>query len=183
MTFAVGVFFAGTYMVILPLMVRDIYDGSAGGIALVFAANMLGTCTTIVFLMRRGGLDRPGRALILGSSISLCFLSLLALELPIWAFYTVVYLWGLCGGISMTMSRAIVQESSPDSHRARVLSVYSLGMMGGMPFGSLLLGVCVDLLGARQAVLVPVAGMFCVLVVMVLRSRLWHVRRAAPNPI
>lgn len=179
MTFAVGVFFAGTYMVILPLMVRDIYAGSAGGIALVFAANMLGTCTTIFFLMRRGGLARPGRAMLIGSSISVCILSVLMLELSLWAFYLVVYLWGLCGGISMTMSRAIVQEASPESHRARVLSVYSLGMMGGMPFGSLLLGWCVGAFGARQALLVPVLGMLCVVVLLLARSRLWHVRRAA----
>lgn len=51
-------------------------------------------------------------------------------------------------------------------------------MMGGMPIGSLLLGWCVGVLGARHAVLVPVAGMFCVLILLVLRSRLWHVRRA-----
>jgi MFS family permease len=178
-TFAVGIFYAGAFMVILPFMVRDLYGGSAGGIALVFAANMLGTCTTIFFLMRRGGLQRPGRAMIIGSSVSLCILSVLALELPVWAFYGVVYLWGLCGGISMTMSRAIVQESSPDSHRARVLSVYSLGMMGGMPIGSLLLGWCVDLFGARNAVLVPVVGMLCVLVFMVTRTRLWQVQRGA----
>jgi len=177
MTFAVGVFFAGTYMVILPLMVRDLYAGSAGGIALVFAANMLGTCTTIFFLMRRGGLERPGRALIIGSSVSLCILSLLALELPMWAFYAVVYLWGLCGGISMTMSRSIVQEASPESHRARVLSVYSLGMMGGMPIGSVLLGWCVGVFGARLAVLVPVVGMLCVLLLLVARTTLWQVRR------
>jgi MFS family permease len=179
MTFAIGIFFAGAYMVVLPLMVRDLYHGSAGGIALVFAANMLGTCTTIFFLMRRGGLERPGRAMVIGSSISLCILSMLSLELPLWAFYGVVYLWGLCGGISMTMSRAIVQESSPDSHRARILSVYSLGMMGGMPFGSVLLGWCVDLFGARTAVLVPAAGMLCVILIVVTRTRLWHVRRHA----
>lgn len=178
-TFAVGVFFAGAYMVILPFMVRDLYAGGADGIALVFAANMLGTCTTIFFLMRRGGLERPGRAMIIGSSVSLCILSLLSFELPAWAFYGVVYLWGLCGGISMTMSRAIVQEASPDSHRARVLSVYSLGMMGGMPIGAILLGWCVDQLGVRAAVYVPVVGMFCVLVLIVTRTRLWQVRRGA----
>jgi MFS family permease len=139
---------------------------------------MLGTCTTIFFLMRRGGLERPGRALIIGSSISLCILSLLALELPIWAFYAVVYLWGLCGGISMTMSRSIVQEASPETHRARVLSVYSLGMMGGMPIGSVLLGWCVGVFGARLAVLVPVFGMLCVLLLLVARTQLWQVRRA-----
>lgn len=179
MTFAVGVFFAGAYMVILPFMVRDLYGGSAGGIALVFGANMLGTCTTIFFLMRRGGLARPGRAMIIGSSISLSILSLLMFELPAWAFYLVVYIWGLCGGVSMTMSRAIVQEASPESHRARVLSVYSLGMMGGMPLGSIVQGACVDAFGARAAVLLPVVGMAIVVVLIVTRTRLWSVRRGA----
>jgi MFS family permease len=182
LTFSVGVFFAGTYMVLLPLMVRDLYQGSAAGIAAVFAANMLGTCTTIVFLMRRGGVQRPGRALLIGGSLSVSILSLLHFELSITLFYLVVYLWGLCGGISMTMSRAIVQEASPESHRARILSVYSLGMMGGMPIGSLLLGWCVGVLGVRHAVLVPVVGMAVVLVAMRLGSGLWRVERALVEP-
>lgn len=177
LTFSVGMFFAGTFMVILPLMVRDLYDGSSGGIALAFVANMAGTCTTILFLMRRGGVNRPGRALLIGGGISMAILSLLHFELPLWAFYLVVYLWGLCGGISMTMSRAIVQEASPESHRARVMSVYSLGMMGGMPLGSLGLGWCVGQFGARDAVLVPVLGMALVQLLLLTRTRLWNVRR------
>jgi MFS family permease len=179
LTFAVGVFFAGAYMVLLPLMIRDLYQGSAGGIALGFTCNMLGTCTTIFFLMRRGGLARPGRALMLGGTTSLTILSLLYFELPVWAFYGVVYLWGLCGGISMTMSRAIVQEASPETHRARLMSVYSLGMMGGMPLGSILLGWAVGYFGARTAVLVPVFGMMIVLIALGFGSRLWYVQRAA----
>ena len=142
---------------------------------------MAGTCTTIFWLMWRGGVDRPGRALLLGGIISIAFLSLLHLELPIWAFYLVVYLWGLCGGISMTMSRAIVQEASPESHRARLMSVYSLGMMGGMPIGSIGLGWCVGQFGARNAVLVPVIGMAIVQVILLTRSSLWHVRRLQPS--
>jgi MFS family permease len=163
--------------VILPLMVRDIYQGSSGGIALAFIANMGGTCTVILWLMRRGGVDRPGRALLIGGCTSAAFLSLLHFELPLWAFYTVVYLWGMCGGISMTMSRAIVQEASPETHRARLMSVYSLGMMGGMPIGSIGLGWCVGRFGPHDAVLVPVVGMACVQVLLLTRSKLWNVRR------
>ena len=177
LTFAVGIFFAGTYLVVLPLMVRDIYQGSAGGIALAFAANMLGTCTTIFVLMRRGGVERPGRALVLGGLASASILSMLHFELPLWGFYVAVYLWGLCGGISMTMSRSIVQEGSPETHRARLMSVYSLGMMGGMPIGSVLLGWCVGHLGARNAVLIPVIGMLTVMVVLLTRTQIWNVRR------
>jgi len=179
LTFAVGVFFAGAYMVVLPLMVRDLYAGSAGGIAMVFAANMLGTCTTIGFLMRRGGVARPGRALLLGGTVSCAMLSLLHLELPLWLFYFVVYLWGMCGGISMTMSRAIVQEASPETHRARLMSVYSLGMMGGMPIGSLMLGWFTGQFGVRNAVLVPVVGMASVLLLLFVGSKLWRVERMA----
>jgi MFS family permease len=180
-TFAVGVFFAGTYLVILPLMVRDLYAGSAGGIALVFAANMFGTCTTILFLIRRGGVQRPGRALLVTGVLSCAVLSLLHLELPEWLFYLVVYGWGMCGGISMTMSRAIVQEAAPETHRARLMSVYSLGMMGGMPIGSLLLGWCVGQFGARNAVLVPVFGMAAVIGLLLVTSRLWYIERAVPE--
>jgi MFS family permease len=175
--FAVGIFFAGTYMVILPLMVRDIYDGGAPGIAGAFAANMLGTCTVIFLLMHFGGLERPGRAMILTGFTSCLILSILHLRLPEWGFYSVLYFWGMCGGISMTMSRAIVQEASPASHRARIMSVYSLGIMGGLPIGSMLLGWSVGLLGARNAVLIPSIGMACVLVYLCIGSNLWQVRR------
>lgn len=175
--FSVGIFFAGTYVVVLPLMVRDVYGGTSRGIAAAFAANMLGTCTTVFWLMRRGGLERPGRALLIGSTVSLSILSLLTQELPMWAFFTVVYLWGLCGGIGMTMSRSIVQEAAPADARARLLSVYSLGFMGGMPIGSALLGWCVEHLGVHQAVWVPVIGMLLVTTSLALFTDLAQVRR------
>src|SRR5262249_3050867 len=104
-------------------------------------------------------------------------------ELPVEAFYVVSYLWGLCGGISMTMSRAIVQEASPESHRARLMSVYSLGMMGGMPLGSLLIGWVTGAFGARNAVLGPVLGMMTVLATLAVKSRLWHVERRPSTSI
>jgi MFS family permease len=181
LTFAVGLFFAGAYMVILPLMVRDIYHGGAVGIAGAFAANMLGTCTVIILLIRFGGIERPGRALIVVGFISSCILSILRFELPEWGFYTTLYFWGMCGGVSMTMARAIVQESSPASHRARIMSVYSLGMMGGMPIGSFVLGWCVGMFGARDAVLIPVVGYACTVVYLVIASKLWHIRRGQPE--
>ncbi len=177
LTFAVGMFFAGAYMVVLPLMVRDIYQGGAIGIAGAFAANMLGTCTVILFLMRFGGLDHPGRALVVVGFISCAVLSVLHLELPEWGFYTLLYFWGMCGGVSMTMGRAIVQEASPETHRARIMSVYSLGMMGGMPLGSILLGWSVGEFGARNAVLIPVFGMLVVQIYLLFFSRLWQITR------
>lgn len=175
-TFSVGIFFAGAYMVLLPLMVRDLYNGGSLAIAGTFAANMLGTVVVTFCLMRIGRISRPGRALLIGALVSSLVLSLLTFELPQWLFYCVIFMWGCCGGVGMTMSRTIVQEAAVETHRARVMSVYSLGLMGGMPIGSFTLGVVTDWIGVRNAVWVPVIGMLVILIYLRLRTRLWYVQ-------
>ena len=175
--FGIGLFFASSYMVILPLMVRDIFDGGARGIAMAYASNMLGTCTIIFFVMRRGGIERPGRALILTGAFSSMVVSCLHFELPELAFYGVIYVWGMCGGIAMTLSRAIVQEASPPTHRARILSVFTLGMMGGMPIGAAMVGVLVEYMGVRNAVLVPGVGMMTIIAYLYLATSLYDIKR------
>lgn len=175
--FGMGLFFASSYMVILPLMVRDLFDGGARGIALAYASNMLGTCTMILFVMRRGGIERPGRALILGGSFSSLVVACLHLDLSELVFYGVIYVWGMCGGIAMTLSRAIVQEASPPTHRARILSVFTLGMMGGMPIGAAIVGVLVEYMGVQNAVLVPGAGMLLIIAYLYLATSLYDIKR------
>ncbi len=177
-TFSVGIFFAGAYMVLLPLMVRDLYGGGSADIAGTFAANMAGTVVVTLVLMRIGRVARPGRALLIGAVVSSSVLSLLLFDLPQWAFYVVIFMWGCCGGISMTMSRTIVQEAAVATHRARVMSVYSLGLMGGMPIGSFTLGVVTEYVGVRNAVWVPIIGMLLILIYLRLRTDLWHVQSA-----
>ena len=175
--FGLGLFFASSYMVILPLMVRDIFMGGSREIAIAYASNMLGTCTIIFFLIRRGGLERPGRALILTGSLSSLVVSCLHFDLSELVFYLVIYVWGMCGGVAMTLSRAIVQEASPSTHRARILSVFTLGMMGGMPIGSALLGVLVEYMGVQSAALVAGAGMLAVLVYLYFATSLYDITR------
>ena len=174
-TFSVGIFFAGAYLVLLPLMVRDLYQGGSIDIAGTFTANMLGTVVVTTIMMKIGRIARPGRLLLIGAAVSSAVLSLLYWDLPQWLFYVVIFLWGMCGGVGMTMSRTIVQEAAVATHRARVMSVYSLGTMGGMPIGSFALGVLADWVGVQNAVWLPVIGMLLILFYLSLRSTLWHV--------
>jgi MFS family permease len=155
---AIGVFFAGGYVVLLPLIVRDVYGGSAVDISLAFAANMLGTIVASLWLLRRGGVRRPGRAIFIALTGGCVALTVAQLELSLWGFYTVVFFWGLGGGVCLNMLRGIVQAASRPVHRARVMSVFSLGMMGGMPIGSLLMGYTAASIGALNALLLPVVG-------------------------
>lgn len=161
---AIGVFFAGGYVVLLPLIVRDVYAGTAVDISWAFAANILGTVAASLWMLRRGGVARPGRAVFLALT-SGCFVLLLAqLEFSLIGFYVVIFFWGLGGGVCMNMLRSIVQAASSTTHRARVMSVFSLGLLGGMPIGSLLMGYCAAAIGALPTLVVPAVGVLAAVV-------------------
>ena len=153
-----GVFFGGVFIVLVPLILRDVYSGSAGDIALAYLAFGSGTLITIVTMTRKGGIRLPGRALVVSQFGGCLMLLPLVFAPPKPVFYLCVFFWGMCGGVAMTMSRTIMQERAPASHQSRVMAAYSLATAGGGPLGSLVLGYAVQLLSARWAVLVPIIG-------------------------
>ena len=81
----------------------------------------------------------------------------------------------------MIMSRSIVQENAPDTHRARIMSIFSLAMMGGSPVGSLLMGLLIDQVGIHMATLFPVIGMIITALFLVVRLPLWGIQSESVN--
>ena len=66
---AMAMFFMGSYIVTLPLLVRDVFAGSAQDLAIVNGANSLGLVCTIVVLLQFGDVARPGRALMIAQGV------------------------------------------------------------------------------------------------------------------
>jgi MFS family permease len=171
-----GVFFTGVMIVLVPLAIRDLYNGGAGDIAYGLIAFGLGMLTTIMVLIRRGGISMPGRALSLALVAGSLVLLPIAWDTPQWVFNLCLYAWGLCGGVAMSMSRTILQENAPSSHRSRVMASFSLATTGGTPIGSLLMGLAIGALGVRTAVLIPVAGVILTVIAVLATHPLWSVR-------
>ena len=175
LTFALGMFFIGTFVVLLPLIIRDVYHGDAADLALAFGANMVGTLVVIAVLMRRGGVRRQGRAFMLALLFGSAMLLTLYLHPPYWAFFALNFVWGLGGGLTMTMGRSIVQESAPPELTARLVSIYALAMSAGMPIGSLAIGYAAQMFGTLNAALLPGIGMALTVLVVYLTSSCWHI--------
>jgi MFS-type transporter involved in bile tolerance (Atg22 family) len=165
--------------VLIPLTIRDVYHGGAQQIGFAYVLNMVGTVAVTLLLLARGGVARPGRAVILAQGFGSLLFVPIVFGVPIAAFYALIFLWGVGGGVAMSMARSIVQEAAPTSHRARVMSVYSLGMMGGMPIGSFAMGYVIGAFGPANAALVPVIGMASVVILVGLKSNLWTL---VPHP-
>ncbi len=158
LTTAQSIFFAGTFVVTLPLMVRTTYGGSSEDMALVFTAVMAGTIVTTFLLVKLGGIRNQGLALLLALGAGGLVIFSLYFQPPYVLFLFEIFIWGLLGGIVMAMSRTILQEAAPASHRARILSIFSLANMGGMPLGALMMGYSAEYWGVEGAVLLAMTG-------------------------
>ena len=151
---AMGVFFMGAYMVATPLLIREHYSTDTSALAGLNAANSMGLFLMAVVLLRIGTLLQPGRALLFAQFLGGLVLALGFLQMDYWLFVVIIFFWGLCGGVAMSMSRTVMQELAPPGQRARVMSFYSLAMMGAGPLGAVWAGYMCEWFDARTALLV-----------------------------
>ena len=137
----------------------------------------VGVTLTTTVLSRYFKVVRQGRTMMIAFGFGAVILSAIHFKPPLELLYVLMAAWGGASGINMSMSRSIVQEAAKASHRARIMSVYQLGFLGGAPLGSLGIGFVTDWLGPLDAVLVVIAGIALVWLGLFFFSGLWHVKR------
>ena len=169
--FAIGMFFMGSYIVTIPVAVRDIYGGSAADLAMVNAANSFGLVLTSFLLTRVGYIRHQRRALLLAQAVGAVMLSMAGLGLAFPIFAACIFLWGGCGGVAMSMARTIMQEQAPYDQRGRVMAFFSFSFMGAGPFGALLAGALAQRWGAGMALIAAACGMLMVVATLAVASR------------
>jgi MFS family permease len=146
-----GLFFVGPFVVLLPLLVRESYGGSPVRLGIINAMVPLGGIVTGLWIVRRGGIGRKGNALLIGNAAAAGSVAGLALRPDFALAALLVFGWGVGASFVMTSARTLFQEHASVSNRARVLSVFSLGIFGAGPFASLLSGVLSHAYGTHAA--------------------------------
>lgn len=175
---AVGFFVVGgAFFVVIPVLVRDVYGAGYGTLSSLLVVFWLGAFIANALLARLGHIERPGLAVMLAQLVTVISLGGLALPIPLAGLYALDFFWGLGAGVAISLSRAVVQENAPSEMMARIMSVYQLGLFGGMPMGALLMGFVVAALGPRDSVLIPMAGLAVVLVLIAVYTPILSVRR------
>lgn len=151
--FLSSVFNAGAFLTVVPFIVHRIYDGEAIQLATVLIIFYLGATVTNLSLFRIMPITAPGKWYLCMQVSRVIILFLLWLEPQWWAFILLMFTWGMNMGFTTTLSRTIVQESAVSEYRGRILSVYSLGLIGSAPIGALILGNVIELSGTLNALL------------------------------
>ncbi len=171
--FGVGVFVIGSFLVVLPIINRDVYGFGSDGIRDMFVTFWIGAFLSSVAMSVTKSSSRPGQLLLYSQSLGTAIILGFLFPIDHWMFLSIVFIGGLAAGVSITMSRAIVQDAAPKDQLARVLSFYQLGFMAGTPIGAAMMGALTDAFGYKTVAVVAVSGMTAVISWILLRTPIW----------
>lgn len=152
-TFASSIFNAGAFITVFPFIVVRIYEGSAWLLAVLMAIFYAGATLSNMLLLRYQPLLRPGKLFLIMQLSRILVVFLMWIEPPFWLFVVATIGWGLNMGITTNLARSIVQESAPKPYLGRILSVFSIGMVGSAPLGAVVLGWLIEATGTLNALI------------------------------
>ena len=140
-------------MVAIPFIITRVYAGDALLLANITVIFYFGSLIANFGLLRFMPLARPGRLYLIMQLSRIFVLLLIWIQPHISVFWAAAAYWGFNMGVTNTTSRLMVQEISKPEYRARLMSVYTLGLMSAIPIGSLVLGFVIGQFGALNALI------------------------------
>ena len=176
--FVSALFNAGAYIVVVPLVVREVYHGDGAFLAALFVAFTAGNAAGNLGLLLAMPLRRPGRLFLLMQLTRVGILLGLWLEPAPWLLFALIGGWGVNMGITSTLVRTTVQELAPAAHRAKILAVLLASFVVASPLSALLLGLVAQTGGAAAGLLPGVAVSLATFVGGLLGRQIWEYRPA-----
>jgi MFS family permease len=174
-------FFSVSLISLMPAFAADVLKSARDGYALISATNGLGAIIgglSVSILIDRLGRGRWLSILTFMTPLSIFLLSLV--DTVFWASIISVFV-GFSMISQLVTINTTIQLMVPNTFRGRVMSLYTLCVVGLTPFGSLLLGFLAEEIGISEA-LVVYALFVAVLVYLILHY--WpSVRQLASDPM
>jgi MFS family permease len=165
------------YITLMPVFAAEIHRGGADALGLMMGAVGLGALVGALFLARRAqvlGLGRIIVAAALTFGIGLIVFSFSS------AFRLSLMVLGVVGCAWMVLiagCNTALQSLADDAMRGRVMSLFSMMLIGMAPFGSLLAGLLADRIGAPHVI--AIGGGFCAVAGLVFGRQLPKLREVA----
>lgn len=172
--FVSALFNAGAYVVVMPLVVRDVYAGDGAFLANMFTVFTVGSTSATLLLFFLMPLRRPGRVFLLMQITRIAILIGLWLQPPTWLFFALILGWGVNMGVTTTVVRTTVQELAPEAHRAKILAILIASFMVASPISALILGGVVAVSDALTGLLPGVAMSLAILFFGLFATGLWR---------
>lgn len=139
---------------LLPAVAGESLYNGVSWLSLLLTALGLGAFTAALFVMNVGRFRRLGRLFIAGAIVNGMSLVAFALTSQPLLSLVIAYVMGLSGTLLAGMGNNILQATTSDAYRGRVMSLWGLLFIGIMPVGQLALGVLGSLMGIHTSLFV-----------------------------
>ncbi|HLP71997.1 MAG TPA: MFS transporter, partial [Bacteroidales bacterium] len=143
-----------SYQVLMPVYAKDILHGGSSTYGFMMGAAGLGALAGAIFLASRTTVLRLGRLIPATTILAGAGLIVLAFSR---FFPAALLLMGTIGAGMMLQSSAsntILQTITDDDKRGRIMSLYTMAVMGTAPFGSLMSGALAKAIGTPNTILI-----------------------------
>lgn len=179
---ATALVMAGTFLALLPLIAREELGAGAFAASLLFGAMGPGTLMASLLLASMPRLRRAGlfflATLIAGGILNVA----LGLAPWYWVALLIMFATGWNAGFFTNLNMALVQAHTPNALMGRVMSIYTMCMVGGMPIGALASGAISDVVGAREWFAICGAALFALGIAAMLTQPALRRMASAPDP-
>ena len=164
------------YSILMPIFAKEVLHGGPQTLGVLLGAGAVGALAGALTLAARSRVEGLGRILAASAGGFGCVLMLFSLSSNMIASTILVVPAGFTVMLQLSGTNTLLQTIVPDEMRGRVMSFYSLALMGMAPFGSLLAGKLADWMGAPKTV--ALGGAICLVAAVVFRLRFPSIRKA-----
>lgn len=164
-----------SYQVLMPVYAKDVLQGDSHTYGFLMGGAGAGALIGAIYLASKDTVLRLGR--LIPAATALLSLGLISLSLSS-SFFVSMFLIFFTGLGMMTQTAAsntILQTIADDDKRGRVMSFYTMALMGTAPFGSLLAGWMAKVLGTPWTIFI--GGTVCLIGALVFYRRLPELKR------
>jgi MFS family permease len=165
------------YTTLMPVFAAQVHNGGADALGLMLGAVGLGALVGALLLARRKTVMGLGRIIVAATITFGLGLIVFSVSEVFWLSLLVLAAVGFGWMVLIAASNTALQTLADDPMRGRVMSLFSMMLVGMAPFGSLLAGWFADRIGAPWVV--ATGGGFCAAAGMIFARQLPRLQAAA----
>jgi predicted MFS family arabinose efflux permease len=167
--------FAGTFLgmplfTMLPVVAKKMFGLGPQGLSLLQADYGVGSVVGALFVMSTSYSAKKGRLALMLQLAFACTLVSFGMSRHLTSSLVIAFIAGACIVGVISMYSSLVQLTTNDAMRGRVMSIYMLAFRGGMPLGNLLAGFVAQKWSIQTALAVNGCVLAVVALVFIVRG-------------
>ena len=168
-----------SYITLMPIFADKILNGGARALGLMLSAAGMGSLGAALTLAARRQTQGLGRIVAISAAAFGSLLIVFSVSRNFIFSCALLTAMGYTVMLQLSGSNTLLQTMVDDRLRGRVMSFFSLSLMGMSPFGNLLAGAVANRIGAPRAL--AIGGSICVVGATVFGLHLPSLKRAAAS--